>query len=655
MSVLVIDNYDSFTYNLVQYLGELGARGRGRAQRQGDGRRAARAPARPAGDLARAVHAGRGRDLDRGLARLPGGRDPDARASASATRRWSRRSAAARSAASRSTARTPRSSTTAPGSSPGCRTRCAAGRYHSLVADPELPSELERTATYGDVVMGVRHRSLPAVGVQFHPESVLTPEGKHLLQNFLRRLTSPATPATAVVAGLGSEGVGRCAPCVAFGAASVRIGRTGSPNCTKCRHIRHFVRFAPVGVGSVGSASGTNAGVATHLHPLTASRGPNPGHPPRAVADHALVHRPRGRSRARLAPPCPTTSSPARSTRSPPGSHLTADHASAVLDEVMEGRAGEVQTGGLPDRAAGEGRDGRRARRARADDAPARGLGRDLARRPRRHRRHRRRSVDLQHLDRRGAGRRRRGLRGRQARQPLQHQPLGLGRPARGARGPHRPRPGRASALHRRGRLRVHVRPAPPRGDEARGAGAQGARGAHDLQLPRPADQPGRREPPAARRLRSPLPGDDRRGARRARLRAGAGRLLRRRRRRDQHRRPHSGDRGRRRRHRGVVRRPRRTLGIAARRARPRSPAAAPAENAARRPRGVRRRRRARRATSSLLNAGAAILAAGGGARPRRGGRTGRARRSTRAPPQGVLERLVVLTNELARRADRHG
>jgi anthranilate synthase component II len=60
-----------------------------------------------------------------------------------------------------------------------------AGRYHSLVADPELPDELERTATFGDVVMGVRHRELPAEGVQFHPESVLTPQGKKLLANFL--------------------------------------------------------------------------------------------------------------------------------------------------------------------------------------------------------------------------------------------------------------------------------------------------------------------------------------------------------------------------------------------------------------------------------------------------------------------------------------
>ncbi len=60
-----------------------------------------------------------------------------------------------------------------------------AGRYHSLIADPDLPDALELTSTYGEVVMGVRHRELPAEGVQFHPESVLTPQGKKLLANFL--------------------------------------------------------------------------------------------------------------------------------------------------------------------------------------------------------------------------------------------------------------------------------------------------------------------------------------------------------------------------------------------------------------------------------------------------------------------------------------
>ena len=60
------------------------------------------------------------------------------------------------------------------------------GRYHSLVVDPDrLPAAFEVSARGGGVVMAMRHRELPAEGVQFHPESVLTPDGKRLLQNFL--------------------------------------------------------------------------------------------------------------------------------------------------------------------------------------------------------------------------------------------------------------------------------------------------------------------------------------------------------------------------------------------------------------------------------------------------------------------------------------
>jgi anthranilate/para-aminobenzoate synthase component II len=58
-------------------------------------------------------------------------------------------------------------------------------RYHSLVVDPDLPDDLEPTAHGGGVLMAMRHRELPALGVQFHPESVLTPDGKRLLKNFL--------------------------------------------------------------------------------------------------------------------------------------------------------------------------------------------------------------------------------------------------------------------------------------------------------------------------------------------------------------------------------------------------------------------------------------------------------------------------------------
>jgi len=64
-----------------------------------------------------------------------------------------------------------------------------AGRYHSLIADPaSIPAVLEVTArTAEGEIMGVRHRSLPIEGVQFHPESVLTPDGPLLMSNFLKR------------------------------------------------------------------------------------------------------------------------------------------------------------------------------------------------------------------------------------------------------------------------------------------------------------------------------------------------------------------------------------------------------------------------------------------------------------------------------------
>ena len=61
------------------------------------------------------------------------------------------------------------------------------GRYHSLVGD-RIPEVFDVTATWGDVVMGIRHRSLPIEGVQFHPESILTMEDSHglrLLGNLL--------------------------------------------------------------------------------------------------------------------------------------------------------------------------------------------------------------------------------------------------------------------------------------------------------------------------------------------------------------------------------------------------------------------------------------------------------------------------------------
>ncbi len=59
-----------------------------------------------------------------------------------------------------------------------------AGRYHSLVA-LQVPQCLEKTAEYEGIVMGVRHRELPIFGVQFHPESILTPAGGKIIENIL--------------------------------------------------------------------------------------------------------------------------------------------------------------------------------------------------------------------------------------------------------------------------------------------------------------------------------------------------------------------------------------------------------------------------------------------------------------------------------------
>jgi len=71
----------------------------------------------------------------------------------------------------------------------GVEQRTEVGRYHSLVAD-DVPDDLEVTARLvseeEDEVMGVRHPERPVFGVQFHPESILTPDGKRIVENFVR-------------------------------------------------------------------------------------------------------------------------------------------------------------------------------------------------------------------------------------------------------------------------------------------------------------------------------------------------------------------------------------------------------------------------------------------------------------------------------------
>ncbi len=70
----------------------------------------------------------------------------------------------------------------------GLQDRFLAGRYHSLIVEKEsLPASLEISAvTADDVIMGLRHRAMKVEGVQFHPESILTSDGKQLLANFLK-------------------------------------------------------------------------------------------------------------------------------------------------------------------------------------------------------------------------------------------------------------------------------------------------------------------------------------------------------------------------------------------------------------------------------------------------------------------------------------
>ena len=184
LSALVIDNYDSFTYNLVQYLGELGAEVG-----------VVRNDKATVDELMRLKP-------DR-LVVSPGPCTPkEAGISVEAVRRFAEagtpvlgvclgHQSLVEAFGGKVVRGDPIHGKDAEVKHDGrsvyedLSNPLVAGRYHSLIADPDLPDELELTSTYGDVVMGVRHRELPAEGVQFHPESVLTPQGKQLLANFL--------------------------------------------------------------------------------------------------------------------------------------------------------------------------------------------------------------------------------------------------------------------------------------------------------------------------------------------------------------------------------------------------------------------------------------------------------------------------------------
>jgi anthranilate synthase/aminodeoxychorismate synthase-like glutamine amidotransferase len=191
MRVLVIDNYDSFTYNLVQYLGELGAEV----------------------EVVRNDRATVAELLERRPDRLvvsPGPCTPaEAGTSGEAIKTFGEagtpvlgvclgHQAMVEVFGGRVVQGEPvhgkEGEVEHDGKSiyAGLPSPMVAGRYHSLVADPDLPEALELTASLGEVVMGARHRELPVEGVQFHPESVLTPQGKHLLANFIAEGTTDA-------------------------------------------------------------------------------------------------------------------------------------------------------------------------------------------------------------------------------------------------------------------------------------------------------------------------------------------------------------------------------------------------------------------------------------------------------------------------------
>jgi anthranilate synthase/aminodeoxychorismate synthase-like glutamine amidotransferase len=184
MRVLVLDNYDSFTYNLVQYLGELGAQ----VTAVRNDRATTRELLEGAYDRC-VVSPGPCTPNEAGIALELVRRMPEAGVPTLGVCLGHQALAQAFGGTVRLHSPVHGKDTTIEHDGrtifAGVPSPLRVGRYHSLVVDPQLPDCLEESARGGDVVMGVRHRELPAEGVQFHPESVLTPEGKGLLANFL--------------------------------------------------------------------------------------------------------------------------------------------------------------------------------------------------------------------------------------------------------------------------------------------------------------------------------------------------------------------------------------------------------------------------------------------------------------------------------------
>jgi anthranilate synthase/aminodeoxychorismate synthase-like glutamine amidotransferase len=194
--ILVIDNYDSFTFNLVQALQAAGADVRVVRNDAIDRDGLEALAADPESDL-------------RGIVISPGPGDPDDAGISVATIGMAAEREipllgvclGMQSMAAHFGASIVRAPTLVHGEATevthdgaglleGMPPAFMAARYHSLAVDPAtLPPELRVTAMseVDRVIMGIRHVALPMEGVQFHPESVLTPQGPHLLANFLRQ------------------------------------------------------------------------------------------------------------------------------------------------------------------------------------------------------------------------------------------------------------------------------------------------------------------------------------------------------------------------------------------------------------------------------------------------------------------------------------
>jgi anthranilate synthase component 2 len=189
--LLMIDNYDSFTYNLVQYLGELGARVRVvRNDEVSVDEALAMQPERIVISPGPCTPNEAGISVP--LIRAAAGKVPIlgvCLGHQSIGQAFGGRIIKARAVMHGKTSAIYHADT---GVFAGLANPLEATRYHSLVIDQDsLPVDLEVAAwTQGadggrDEIMGIRHRSLPVHGVQFHPESILTPSGHDLLRNFL--------------------------------------------------------------------------------------------------------------------------------------------------------------------------------------------------------------------------------------------------------------------------------------------------------------------------------------------------------------------------------------------------------------------------------------------------------------------------------------